>query len=340
MDKKNGKKITSQTIKKLSDAREHKLVYQHNKLVEAKYDLTLQEKRVLLWCLNEIPQSFIEKKGLFFPTINIPVDKFCELVDADKKTGYSALKAVAKRLRSRTLVIEHIGSKDFAVVGWVDRIEYYDKKGFLSVDLSRFLMDFLIDLKSNYTSISLSQTLGLSSFYAIRMFELLKQYEKIGTRKISVEELRGYLGIANNKIKTYNDFKKIVLEIAQKEINEKTDIEFSFKEAKTSRKITDLVFVIKKNKNFGIPKDGQKTKVLEFENESKEGLKKQVLEIGFSRPTIVKIFNDHEECEISKALHVLKYQVSKGGVLNTKAFFRTALKEGWSLEKYKPKKTT
>ena len=51
-------------------------------------------------------------------------------------------------------------------------------------------MKFLIDLKSNFTSIPLSQTLGLSSVHAIRMFELLKQYQSIGKREIDLITLK------------------------------------------------------------------------------------------------------------------------------------------------------
>ena len=47
----------------------------------------------------------------------------------------------------------------------------------------------------------LENILSLSSFYAIRIYELLKQYEKIGKRGINIKELRGYLGIKEGEYK-------------------------------------------------------------------------------------------------------------------------------------------
>jgi plasmid replication initiation protein len=318
--------------------REHKLIYQHNKLIEARYDLTLQEKRIILYCLQQIPDDFdIESKNSF-PTIFIPIRDFCELSNIKFDGNYQKLRDVSKRLRKRTLVIENIGSKDFSVVGWVDSISYEEKKGLIKVDLSRFLMKFLIDLKSNFTSIPLSQTLGLSSVHAIRMFELLKQYQSIGKREIDLITLKKMLGIDDKKLNLYGDLKRRVLQISQRELEEKTDIIFSFEEIKTSRKVTSIQFFIEKNPNFRKKEIESTTnkykKVLE---ESRQRIIEQIIDIGFSKANVNKFFNMYDEFTISKALYCVQYQIQKGQVLNPKAMLRTALKEGWASDKFIPK---
>lgn len=76
---------------------------------------------------------------------------------------------------------------------------------------------------------------------------MLKQYEKIGNRKETVEYIKHFLNIDNKKYKLYNDFKKKTILIAQKELKEKTDIYFEFEELKNGRKITEINFLIFKN---------------------------------------------------------------------------------------------
>jgi len=319
--------------RKTTDYRAHKIVYQHNKLVEARYNLTLQEKRVLLWCLTAIPSNTVDEIG----TILIPVKEFCEIADISIDGAYSKMKKLAILLRSRTLTIENLDNQSFSVVGWVDRIEYHEKEGVLHVDLCRFLTKFLLELKSNFTAIPMSQTLGLSSIYAIRIFELIKQYEKIGEREISLSDLRSFCGISDNKLKDYNDVKSKVLNIAKREIELKTDIIFDFIEIKKSRKVTGIKFLIQTNSNFGKKEIEEKKKLKKALEESKTGIQKQLLELGFSKTTIYKFFNQNEEARISKALSVVLDQVQKGQALNPKALFRTALKEKWSTEVYTSK---
>ena len=85
----------------------------------------------------------------------------------------------------------------------------------------------------------------MNSVYSIRIYELLKQYERIRKRKLTLEELRYFLGIEKEKYIQYGHLKNKVLLVAQKEINEKTDIQFTFNEIKTGRKVTGFEFDIK-----------------------------------------------------------------------------------------------
>ncbi|CAO5682540.1 MAG: hypothetical protein HEEMFOPI_01726 [Holosporales bacterium] len=326
-------KKTKKKILKHNNPAGHRLVYQHNNLVEARYDLTLQEKRIIVFALSKI-----KPEDIAFNYVTFDVKELCELCGVEGENYYSDLRRTTKRLRERTMEVMDLDNQILTQVGWIDRIVYNLKKGTISIRFHEFLSGFLLQLKSSFTAIPLSQTLGLSSAYAVRMFEILKQYEKIGSRELTLDEIRAMLGIQKEKFAKYNDFKRFVLDISVREINKKTDIFIDYEEIKDSRKVSSIYFTIQKNKNFGAPKNEQKTKLLEIKNESKEGIKISLAEIGFSRPTIKKFLDNYEEVKISKALAVLKNQVSKGQVLNTKAFFRKALQEDWSLDKYKPKK--
>ena len=54
------------------------------------------------------------------------------------------------------------------------------------------------------------------------------------------------LGIDPKEYKTYNNLKRKVILVAHREINEKTDISFEFREIKLGRKVNEIEFNIQK----------------------------------------------------------------------------------------------
>ena len=98
----------------------------------------------------------------------------------------------------------------------------------------------------------------MKSFYSIRLYELLKQYEKIGHRTFEIIDLKAILGIKDDEYLRYTHFKTRVLLTAQKEILKKTDIEFTFDEIKTGRVVSSIKFIIKKKEQVKYDKIGAK----------------------------------------------------------------------------------
>src|SRR5690606_36842431 len=106
------------------------------------------------------------------------------------------------------------------------------------------LKDFFLELKEKFTTYQLENVVRLNSVYSIRIYELLKQYERLKKREFPLEELRSVLGIEPTKYKQYGHFKSKVLLGAQNEINKKTDIQFDFNEFKSGRKVIGIEFII------------------------------------------------------------------------------------------------
>src|SRR5690606_31316286 len=76
-----------------------------------------------------------------------------------------------------------------------------------------------------------------------RIYELLKQYEKIQERTFLLSDLRELLG-AENIYPAYGNFKQRVLLPAQKELKNKTDISFKLEEIKNGRRVVKVKFII------------------------------------------------------------------------------------------------
>lgn len=76
----------------------------------------------------------------------------------------------------------------------------------------------------------------------------MKQYEAIGERTLTIEEIRELLMIDSNKYQKYNHLKVKVIQKATEEINKYADIKINLeKEEKEGKKVVGLVFSINKN---------------------------------------------------------------------------------------------
>lgn len=122
--------------------------------------------------------------------------------------------------------------------------DYLIGEGIVKFRFDQDAQPYLADLKEKYTKYYFENIQRISSTYAIRLYELLKQYQKIGKREFLIDDLKFFLDISKDKYKLYADFKRRILLISESEINEKTDIKINFEEIKTGRKITKIVFYI------------------------------------------------------------------------------------------------
>ena len=103
-----------------------------------------------------------------------------------------------------------------------------------------------------YTWLYLSNLTGMSSTYAVRIYEFfamrLGSQNKKDTFDFDLNKLRIYLD-CTNKHEDFRNFERTVLKKAEKEINEKTNIKMSYKKIKTGRSITNIKFTFSwKNK--------------------------------------------------------------------------------------------
>lgn len=113
---------------------------------------------------------------------------------------------------------------------------------------------------------------NLKSSYSIRIYELLKQFERLKVRTFTLEDLRLKLG-ATDVYPQYGNFKQRILNPSKKEINKKSDIQIDFEEIKQGRSVHQIKFFIKPtNENLPIQQ-------LEFLDEQKENSNQEVEEI-------------------------------------------------------------
>ena len=303
------------------------IAIQHNNLVEAKYFMTLQQKRIMIWLISQIKPDDIDFKE--------HVLSIRELINICQLSGESSFKEIRDITFSliekgiRIIDITDPDNKREIQVSWLSSADYY--QGQVKLSFSPKLKPYLLQLKEKFTAINVIDLMQFKSVHAIRIYELLKQYQDIGERTLTIDEIKECCGV-KGKHKQYIDFEKYLLLIAQREINEKSDIHIEFERIKQSRKIVGIKFIISKNKAYELRNNPIKETQ---EVKRKLAVIDTLKEFGLSLRVINQILKENTEQTIQNAINAVDLQLSRGQVRNAKAMLITAIKEQWHPEKYK-----
>jgi len=216
---------------------EHKLVRKSNFLIEASYKLSLTEQRIVM-----ILASMIKPNDDEFKKYLLNIKDFATLLDLKHKDEYAQVQLVTKKLLTRAFTIKM--SNATLQIGWLSSAKYLDGQGIVELCFDPQLKPYLLQLKDRFTSYRLKNVIQLRSSFSIRIYELLKQYEKLGERTFFMDNLRDQLGLEESQYKLYGDFKRKILLVAQAELAEKTDLSFEFEEIKVARRVGKIRFII------------------------------------------------------------------------------------------------
>lgn len=250
------------------------LVVKSNALVEASYRLGLNEQRLILACISQVRRDEPVTDKIMY---SISASEFAKICGIDSKTSYRELKQAALTLKRREVRItqEPNGNgrrKKTLVAGWVQTIEYSDGDGLVSLRFNHDILSYLSELNRCFTSYKLKNVVRMSSSYGVRIYELLAQWGELSTREVSIEWLRSAISLIN-QYERMCDFKRRVLDPAVKDINKNSDLWVKWKQKKTGRKVTHLIF------QFG-SKEKPKTSKTEIKI---QGIEKSIIEKG-ARP--------------------------------------------------------
>lgn len=220
------------------------IVTQANRLAEASYVMSVEEKRIVLLMVSRV-----RKNDRDFHTYRIPVADIRDYLGLRTNKLYDDIKRVADSLMGRVL---HIPEENggWLKVGWIASARYVPKGSrgaqAASLDLcfSPEMKPYLLELKSHFTNFTLQNVASLRSFYSIRLYEMLASRRNLGVATFDVATLRHILK-ATDKYANYKDFRARVILTAQKELAAKTDLSFDFTETRRGRKVVSVAFRIR-----------------------------------------------------------------------------------------------
>lgn len=228
----------SKDYKKL-EQREYSVIKSNALIQKTRFELSLQEQKMILRLIQMIKPDDTELKLYEFK-----IKDFCEFCGIDESNGknYINIKNTLKKLADKSFwtTIDDTGTE--TLLRWIERPYINKNSGMIRVKLDELMKPFLLQLKEYFTQYSLYYTIAMKSKYSIRVYELLKSYQNLGYYECNISDLKKRL--MADKYNRWVDFKRKVLEPSLSEINELTDIKVNYELFKNGRAIERIKFNI------------------------------------------------------------------------------------------------
>ena len=206
----------------MKEERNQIMLAQANALTQSRYDFNVIEKRCLYQIIKEVRRLFIDthtgQKDLFDNMRLTLTPAMLENLGGKKKEVYDSLV----RLRKRDVEID---TEDVWMnKGYVTMVKHNKKQDLYEVEVSSEIMPYLVALAENFTTYDLTVAISLKSSYSQRFYEYCSQYKNRANKTFffTVEKLREMM-MLENKYPNINDFKRKILDVAQKEIKDLYD---------------------------------------------------------------------------------------------------------------------
>lgn len=214
-------------------------VVKANELIQkSRFNLTLQQQKIVLYLISQI-----ERNDKEFKLYSFSIQQFCKVCGINYTSGknYNDLKEAIKEIAQKVLWIRLPNGKE-ATVRWIEKAYIDRNTGTIEIRLDEDMKPYLLQLRDNFTQYELIWTLQFNSKYSIRLYELIKSihYHDLDPyeRTYDIDELKRLLDAETYK--TYQHFKDRALQVAVDEINSTSDKLVSFVPIKDGRAVKKI----------------------------------------------------------------------------------------------------
>jgi len=253
------------------------LVIEPHQIMDASYELNLNELRTIQLCLANIyvKDGKLEADKFY----KVELEQFAETFGLSDKATYEAVLGIIETLASRVLRLKTKLVKPDAkptsnlATHWISGIIYDTVVKELNIRWSQEVTFIFNSLgKDNpYSRYYLDNTAKMRSVTSIRLYRLLNKWVKLGGNTWKLGEFKRLLGLNEENYPSYSDFKKKVIEKAVKDVIEYSNLDVKWEEEKVrgSRSVQSLRFKV------GFKKEEKVVEVLSREEQAGlEGLGK------------------------------------------------------------------
>ncbi|CEP41620.1 putative replication initiator protein [[Clostridium] sordellii] len=218
------------------------LLMQSKQLVHTSYEVTAIQNRIFYYCLLTAQK---EKNGELSCTVKLEDIK--KLIPNKNQRTLANIKKTIQILKQTSLEFEKREDGDTIECDYnlIAGSEYNVNKETFKIKLADRLYRHLIDY-TVYAPLNLEILTKFKSFYAQRLYELLRLWSRTDTpiiKSFKIEQLRFVLGV-ENKYPAYKNFKQRVLNQAVKEINQVGNMKVDIEEVKSGRRVDEIKFII------------------------------------------------------------------------------------------------
>jgi radical SAM superfamily enzyme YgiQ (UPF0313 family) len=240
-----------------------------------------------------------------------------------------------------------------------------ENQEYVDVSVEPEIKPLLLQLQKNFTAYELQNVVRLG-VYPIRIYELLKQYEHIGFRVLTIEQLKKMFELTNEYPRFSNFYQKII-QPAIKEINLHTDLKvIDVERKKEGKNVVALKFIftgkrtalqlesseIKEPVAYTLfqtdePTDRVGEGALNLFTPIETGTSQEdetnrlfllyqqnvVSNYGVTPTIFIQALEGKTEEDVTKAIRVTEVARKKGEIKNLAGFFIQALRQGFTNEK-------
>lgn len=231
-------------------------VVKHNDIIQkSKHKLSAVEQKTVAFLVSLIKPKEEYPNQIQPIEYEFEIQDYCKVCDIDYNQGknYKMVRDTLKALRDKSINVTLPNGTDTSV-SWINKYWANKGTGKARVRFDDDMAPYIFNVRENTTQYELLNVLPMQSKYAIRLYEICRSWAGICSKQYDLKELRSMLGVADNELVRYPDFRRYVLEIAQREINEYTDIEVNFEPITKGRKVIAIRINIKKINYYSVSK--------------------------------------------------------------------------------------
>ena len=314
-------------------------VYQANPLINARKGMDITELRIFALGLQGLNPHRSTKDKFYdeeFPRTFIPSSRLTEIFGNTKYLH--DLKKICDKMFESHITLNY-SDGGFKLLHVFQELEYKPKEG-LYIQFDNKMKPYILDLfqSKGYTKINIEQIFPLMSAYAVRLVELLLQFQgtkqKILSRKIDIDDLRFALNVPDN---AYADkmcnFRKKVIDEPLAEINKKTEYNMSYSVIKTGKRVTGFEFYMDISKALETERlNALKERDERDKDEVKASIIEAIMNHGIREREAHELWDSCrgvEDCVNRLVYAEEEFDRQRDTVTNESGFILTAIKENW-----------
>lgn len=302
----------------------------------------------LVACVNQRGRIADEMNGL--PIMEFSYREIKNALNADGKARVSKVDDVFNLgIELQRAILFYENEKSKRTVTWIIQQDLQDKQ--FVYTLHPALKQYLVSLKSEFTTYLYYCRVCLNS-NAMKLYEILKMFEFRGKVELDIEEdIKRPLGLSK-RYEKYYELRRWVIDVAQAEFLQYTDIAFTYKpKRKKGKKVLSLEFTITANTPTDLPEalleaveNYKNTKHLTIPSKTKKGQKtntvskkdypelyKDLEKWGGKETAIANLIKKHGAEKIRYYITYTKRQVKEGKVNGAPfGYFRSGLQQNWT----------
>jgi plasmid replication initiation protein len=226
-------------------------VAKSNELIQSAHRMTRNQMILFAIAVSHI-DSTKEKHPNKVTVMKEDILKIFDLKGEDK---WTRLKTECKKLQSRSQVelINENGDIDWYMV--IPHVTWHRKYDYVTFNFHSDLMPHLTDLKKYFTQYPIMTISQFKSLYSMRIYEYLKmlKYDSVqGNRfqewTIGLDKLKSLLD-CSDQYADFRNFDKKVLKVAEREINEHSELFVKYEKIRRGRSIRAIKFIFQNRLN-------------------------------------------------------------------------------------------